>query len=169
MVLTGSAATDADPSAPPPSAYAGHAVPAGGCIGQARARLTAHGGEINADQVAEQINDESLALSEREPQVVTAIKQWSQCMAQHGYTYSMPYDAGNDRQWNTPQPTATEIRTAETDVSCKVQSNLVGIWYAVDSALQTRLIAANQQHLAQVKAGIAAETAAADRTLAAAS
>jgi hypothetical protein len=50
-----------------------------------------------------------------------------------------------------------------------VQSNLVGIWYAVDSALQTRLIAANQQHLAQVKAGIAAETAAADRTLAAAS
>ena len=165
MVLTGNAATGASP----PAEYAGHALPTGGCIGQARAQLTAHGGSVNADPVAEQINNESLALSEREPQVVAASKRWSQCMARSGYHYGMPYDAGNDPQWNTPRPSAKEIRTASTDVACKAQTNLVGIWYAVETALQRQLIAANRQHLDQVAKGITAQLAAAGRVLAAAS
>jgi hypothetical protein len=166
MVLTGSAATDASPSAAPPAEYAGRALPSGGCIGQARAQLTAHGGSVNADPAAEQINEESLSLSEREPQVIAVTKQWSQCMVKHGYHYAVPYDAGNDTQWDTPEPSATEIRTATTDVACKAQTNLVGIWYAVETALQREMITANQQHLDQVRQGIAAQTAAAGKVLA---
>lgn len=165
MVLTGDAETDASPSAKPPAEYAGRTFPAGGCVGQARAQLTAHGGSVNSDPVAEQINNESLALSQREPQVVAAVKQWSACMARSGYHYAAPYDAGNDPQWDTPSPSAKEIRTASTDVACKAQANLVGIWYAVESQLQREMITANQQHLNQVKAGIAAQMAAAGREL----
>jgi hypothetical protein len=168
MVLTGDAETDASPSAAPPSEYDGRAFPAGGCMGEARAQLTAHGGELNADPTSEQINDESLAVSEREPLVVTAVKQWSQCMARNGYHYAEPYDASNDPRWNTAEPTAKEIRTASTDVACKAQVNLVGIWYAVETVLQREMIAANQHHLDQVKAGIAAQIAAAGQVLAAA-
>jgi len=167
MVLTGDAATDASPSASPPAEYDGRPFPDGGCIGQARAQLTTHGGEVNADPIAEQINNESLALSQREPQVLAVFKQWSQCMAQHGYHYTAPYDAGNDTQWNTPEPTAKELRVASTDVGCKAKTNVVGIWYAVEVALQRQMISANQQHLNQVKAGITAQMAAAGKALSA--
>jgi len=168
MVLTGSAATDASPSAAPPADFGGRALPSGGCIGQARAQLTTHGGSVNADPVAEQINDESLALSQREPQVLAAMKRWSQCMAQHGYHYTDSYGAGTDPQWNTPAPSTTEIRTASTDVACKARTNLVGIWYAVETVLQKEMIAANRQHLDQVRQGISAQMSAAGKVLAAA-
>ncbi len=166
MVLTGDAATDASPSAAPPTRYANRPFPTGGCIGQARAQLTAHGGSANTDSVAEEINDQSLALSEREPQVIAVVSQWSQCMAKHGYHYGTPYDASNDEQWNTLTPSAKELQVASTDVACKAQTDLVGTWYAVEVALQQHMIAANRQHLDQVKAGIAAELAASGQTLA---
>jgi hypothetical protein len=167
MLLTGNAATDASPSATAPSRYADRPFPTGGCIGQARAQLTAKGGSANADPVAEQINDQSLALSEREPQVLAVVAQWSQCMARHGYHYATPYDASNDQQWNTPEPSAKELQTAGADVACKTQTNLVGTWYAVEAALQRQMIAANHEHLNQVRAGITAQLAAAGRILAA--
>ena len=88
-------------------------------------------------------------------------------MARHGYHYATPYDASGDQQWNTPAPSAKELLTASTNVACKAQTNLVGTWYAVEAALQRHLIAANQQHLNQVKAGITAQLAASGRVLAA--
>ena len=100
---------------------------------------------------------DSLARSQQEPQVVAVFKQWSDCMKASGYDYGAPYDAGNDHRWATAMPTAAEIRTASADVACKQKTNLVGVWYAVDSALQTSMIDAQQQQLDAVKDGIAQE------------
>ncbi len=138
-------------------AYNGVQIPAGGCLGQARRQLTAHGGSVNDSPVAESVNTDSLARSQQEPQVIAVFKQWSACMAAKGYHYATPYDAGNDRRWATNAPTAAEIQTATADVACKQQTNLVGVWYAVESALQTSMISAQQQQLDAVRDGITQE------------
>lgn len=137
--------------------YNGLQIPAGGCLGEARRQLTGHGGSVNDSPIAQAIDADSLSRSQQEPQVVAVFKQWSACMAAKGYNYAAPYDAGNDRRWATSTPTAVEIQTATADVACKQKTNLVGVWYAVDSALQTSMINAQQQQLDAVKDGIAQE------------
>lgn len=164
-VLTGISNTNTSPPTTNPSTYHGRPIPSGGCIGQARAKLTAHGGTTNNAPLADSINQTSLSLSQREPQVITAIKQWSACMTVHGYTYATPYDAINDPQWNTPKASPREIRTASADVACKQQTNLIGTWYAVEAALQRNFIATHQPQMAPIKTGIAAELAVASRVL----
>lgn len=160
-VLTGGGPPQTQGVAPTSSSsagsYNGVRIPAGGCLGQARRQLTAHGGTVNDAPIAQTIDADSLVRSQQEPQVVAVFKQWSACMAAKGYDYAAPYDAGNDRRWNTTAPTAAEIQAATADVACKQKTNLVGIWYAVDSALQTSMINAQQQQLAAVKDGIAQE------------
>jgi len=148
--------------------YNGVQIPSGGCLGQARRQLTAHGGTVNDAPIAQAVDADSLARSQQEPQVVAVFKQWSACMAAKGYDYATPYDAGNDHRWATSAPTAAEIQTASADVACKQQTNLVGVWYAVDCALQTSMINAQQQQLDAVKNGISQEIKAAAQVVGAA-
>jgi hypothetical protein len=159
-VLTGGASPDHSGSATATAgggSYNGVQIPAGGCLGEARRQLTAHGGSVNDAPVAQAIDADSLSRSQQEPQVVAVFKQWSACMAAKGYDYAAPYDAGNDHRWATGTPTAVEIQTATADVACKQKTNLVGVWYAVDCALQTSMINAQQQQLDAVRDGIAQE------------
>jgi hypothetical protein len=169
-VLTGGAAPQNQGVAPTATAgsYQGMQIPAGGCLGQARRQLTAQGGTVNDAPLAESVNTDSLARSQQEPQVVAVFKQWSACMHAKGYDYAVPYDAGNDRRWATSAPSAVEIQVATADVTCKRQTNLVGVWYAVDSALQTSMIDTQQQQFAAVRDGIAQELKAAARVVGAA-
>jgi len=148
--------------------YNGVQIPSGGCLGEARRQLTAHGGTVNDSPIAQAVDADSLARSQQEPQVVAVFKQWSACMAAKGYDYATPYDAGNDHRWATSAPTAAEIQTASADVSCKQKTNLIGVWYAVDCALQTSMISAQQQQLDAVKSGISQEIKAAAQVVGAA-
>ncbi|HEU5357138.1 MAG TPA: hypothetical protein VFU65_21890 [Actinocrinis sp.] len=160
-VLTGGAspaqAASATATAGNAGSYNGAQIPAGGCLGEARRQLTGHGGAVNDSPIAQAIDGDSLSRSQQEPQVVAVFKQWSQCMAAKGYDYATPYDAGNDHRWATAAPTAVEIQAATADVACKQKTNLIGVWYAVDRALQTSMINAQQQQLDAVKDGIAQE------------
>ncbi|MGH6653942.1 MAG: hypothetical protein ACRDVE_01900 [Actinocrinis sp.] len=166
-VLTGGAGPGTQSAAPTATAgtYQGMQIPPGGCLTQARAELTAHGGTVNDSPVAQGVNVDSVARSQQEPQVVAVFKQWSACMQAHGYSYATPYDAINDHRWRTPQPSAAEIQVATADVACKQKANVVGVWYAVDCALQTSMIDARQQQLDGVRDGIAQELKAAARVV----
>lgn len=74
---------------------------------------------------------------------------WSDCMADRGYDYSSIWEPSN-RDWPDPV-TDEEIATAVADVECKRETNLVGIWYAVDAAHQRAFIENNAERLAELE------------------
>ena len=144
----GAAATS--PGTPP--VYHGVAVPPGGCLGEAQRRIA--GSEPSGQSPhAQQIKDDGYTRSAADPRVVAVVKAWSQCMRARGFDYATPTDAFSDRRWSTPSATQTEIATAVADVTCKRQANLIGTWYAVESAYE-------QREIAQQSAALNAELAA---------
>jgi hypothetical protein len=70
-------------------------------------------------------------------------------MRRAGFSYRTPWDANDDPRWWVDQDTASdpEIATATADVGCREDANLVGLWYAVETAHQTRLIEENSEQL----------------------
>jgi hypothetical protein len=67
-------------------------------------------------------------------------------MATRGYRYAEVMDP-NNQAWPEP-PGDTEIATATADVGCKIETNLVGVWSAVEAAYQRRIIEQNPEHFA---------------------
>lgn len=65
-------------------------------------------------------------------------------MKSAGFTYRNPLDASGDPEWSDldvrSRPTKKEIETATADANCRVEVNLVGIMYAVESAYQQRAL-----------------------------
>ncbi|MGK5549067.1 hypothetical protein ACSNOH_30690, partial [Streptomyces sp. URMC 127] len=158
-VLTG---TD-DPKAKPGSDAAkggqkagGRTVPAGGCLGEARAAFGADGAEAGGDApVADRINAGSFEQARRDPRVARVLARWAQCMKGHGFgSYGDPLEASGDPAWRTPRPSAKEREAATADARCKKEHNVVGVWFTVDAAYQRREIERNAKELAAVKADL---------------
>lgn len=126
----------------------GTAIPAGGCTGKARQEMTPAGIIPENGPIAEQIDDQSFATSQTDPQVVAATSKWSACMARSGYTVATPLDAM--AKFTGPLPaSAAEITEAKTDLACKTQTKLISIWVGVETKIQDQLIAKNQLALTQ--------------------
>jgi hypothetical protein len=124
----------------------GLAVPAGGCLGEA-----AHGidraAPAGADSgLPERLQFESYALSGRDSRVLAAIGRWSACMARSGYDYADPMTAPGDPRF-AHHPSALETAVARADVACKAATNLVGVWFTVESAYQERQLAQHAEVL----------------------
>jgi hypothetical protein len=109
---------------------------------------------------------------------VGAVDSWSQCMAREGYEYAQPNEPRSDPRWTPqdcgdgggrpecpsgveieqtrPELTDVEIATAQADVACKAEVNLVPIYRAALWASQEARIAANlpalEKRLEQEKA-----------------
>lgn len=140
-------------------------VPPGGCEGEANNELAAAGideeaqaGASNESSLAQDIEGQAFTQAQSDPRVLAVFVAWSACMRRHGYDYSTPFKAAADPQWNMSSPaTRTEIQTAETDVSCKQKTNLLGITFAVESDYENAAIAKNALALAQVKYRVAAQ------------
>lgn len=145
LVLLGSATGD-HPIPGTKVSYRGRAVPEGGCAGQARRTVT---GADNIDPVnlADSILVDMWRRSQADPRVVAVIGAWSTCMSRAGFQYSSPMAATGDPAWTNAPIGPHEIAVAMTDVRCKQKSNLIGIWFSVESAYENAAIA---QNLAQV-------------------
>lgn len=160
-VLTGRA----DDGTPVPSRYHGLAVPEGGCQGQATARLTG-GGPLGNDPLANEINIVSYQKSRANPRVRAVFRAWSACMRKRGYSYAAPTDApGKDPRFTGPTPSRQERALAGADVACKRQTNVIGVWFTVDTAYQRRMMASKGPELAHAKDAIRTRTANAERVL----
>lgn len=162
--LATTASAHAAPAQPPSTAderaaYFGTSGsgPRGGCHGQAAASV-AGAATLAESPVAQQIKDQGYTESLTDPRVVHIVQAWSQCMKTKGYTYADPEAAYSDARWRTSAASATEIRTAVADVACKQQTNLVGVWFAVESAYENT-------RMAQQSTDLAAELAAKDSEL----
>lgn len=144
----------------------GVTVPTGGCVGEANGILAASGPPVTNPSLGQDLSTESFQRSQRDSRVLRAFAAWSGCMGRGGYHYTDPLQPPADPQLGDGTG-AEATRVARADVACKRRTNLVGTWYAVESAYQQRLIEANYPALDAVRKSIDSELAASRSTLAA--
>ncbi|SDT80860.1 hypothetical protein SAMN05216371_6466 [Streptomyces sp. TLI_053] len=133
----------------------GVAIPPGGCLGEADDTLTRGGGILQDDAGALEINGRGFTDSMADGRVKAAFAAWSRCMKEKGQTYASPVDAVRDERWfSSPTATAPEIAAATADVDCKQRNNVVGIWFAVETAYQNRAVQADAKRLEQARKAI---------------
>lgn len=146
-------------SATPSDGRAGGPVRTGGCFGQSLRALT--GGDPVIADLSQKVNNESYALSLRDPRLEKVFAAWSSCMRSAGYRYATPNDAVNHQSFSRGGPSALQKATAVADVRCKQEHNVIGVWYAVDVAYQRSLIHAHANEFADIARRDAAEVTAA--------
>lgn len=130
--------------------YQGKKIPAGGCTGKARADLVGKG-SYGDPELSRNIKAESFDRSLEDSRTKAVFRTWSECMKAGGYSYKAPLDApGDDPRFNGPKASREEIVMAVKDVSCKKKTNLVGVWFSVESAYQKQIIEKNQEALVQI-------------------
>jgi hypothetical protein len=138
------------------NSYSRANLPPGGCLGWSQSELAAAGvnvQESSDSELAAQIQQDAFEKAQSDPRVRAVFAKWSACMRSHGYDYSTPFKAAGDPRWNMTAPASrSEIKTAETDVACKLQTNVLGVDFAVESDYENTAIAENAGALAQAKA-----------------
>jgi hypothetical protein len=110
----------------------GQPIPQGGCAGEGARKVGLD--QLTNLEMTTMWNTLN-ARSQNDPRVVAAMGAWSACMKQAGYTFKDSWQANNDTRWGGRTVSPAEIATATADVRCKQQTNLVGIWMAVETAL----------------------------------
>ncbi|MFD3326861.1 hypothetical protein [Streptomyces sp. NPDC058701] len=128
----------------------GQKVPAGGCLRESTLKLYAPTADTVDGMVPHSFGFDGFTRSRKDSRVVKVIAAWSACMAEHGYTADNPMDPPRgigDADLSGPQA----IATAKQDVDCKERTNLVGTWYAVETAYQKQLIERNAETLDRAK------------------
>lgn len=121
----------------------GQSVPEGGCLGEAERALDARKPAGADTGLPQNLQFESFEWSQHDPRVLAAFKAWSACMASHKYHYRDPLATPADSRFTTDSRTSTSklaISTAIADVGCKRKTNLVGIWFGVESEHQKQQI-----------------------------
>ncbi len=138
----------------------GITVPNGGCIGEADRKLS---GSVPASVDMHKGNTlqfQSFAQSRADSRVVAAFKEWSACMARSGYHYADPLAAAGDPDF-AGAANSHDVAVALADISCKSETNLVGIWFTVESAYERQVIDADPVGFAATKQAITARDQAA--------
>lgn len=133
-------------------------IPAGGCRAVGDQAIAASA-VLAQSPAAEQVKNQGFADSQADPRVTAVVHAWSRCMKTAGYDYASPIDAYGDPRWSTSSVSRVEIDAAVADVACKQKTNLVGVWFAVESAWEVRLMADDRGQLATELAGKTAQLA----------
>jgi hypothetical protein len=132
----------------------GAAVPPDGCAGEAHQTLVPSD-QPGSDDLARSTNGRTFTASRADPAVRKALARWSGCMKAKGYHYPDPLTAMDDKRFQGRTSNGLERAVATADVACKRQTNLIGVWFTVESAMQKKVIA---QHTSQFAAMLAGKT-----------
>ena len=130
------------------SVVVGLAVPDGGCIGEADRALTNSATSTDDLFRGSRLQSESYARSRADSRVRDALESWSVCMAGGGYHYADPLAASADPAF-TGAVDQQQIDVAVADIACKATTNVIGIWFATESAYQRRAIEADRAAFAR--------------------
>ncbi|AZM93564.1 MULTISPECIES: hypothetical protein [Streptomyces] len=131
----------------PTASFRGRELPKGGCSEKASEQLeTAPSGTrgpgTGPDQLISTTKADSFRRSIEDPRVKAVFARWSKCLSTHGYDAPSPMEAGAGiPSIQAEKPDATEIEAAQADIACKRTTNLVGIWFTVESDYQRTSIA----------------------------
>lgn len=141
LVMTAASATGEPLSVDP---VTGEDLPEGGCSAAGFQRIDS--GQIAPPNnvLVEGLLAEAWELTMADSRALQAERDWSDCMAERGHDFVHRWDAGNSVGAAAEQ---VQIEMAKLDLRCAEETNYVGIWHAVDSAYQERLIAENQAAL----------------------
>lgn len=130
---------------------AGNPLPAGGCSWEADEVLTDGGRLTPEPELSWGISSLARGNASIDSRVEEATDAWSECMADKGFDFDSPQDAGNfpwtRRDTEDGVADAAEIATAVADVDCKLQVNYVGIFSSVERAYQEQLIEERAEEL----------------------
>ncbi|MCX4906908.1 hypothetical protein [Streptomyces sp. NBC_00878] len=142
----------------------GRPVPRGGCVGEAQRELRADSPELTDRDLAQRLSTDSYNRSRQDSRVHDVIGEWSACMAKRGFHYADPFEATRDPRFRGAL-SAAEISTATADVSCKRETNLVGVWSTVESSFQRSLVKKHHDKLQRLRRANQTESAAARTVL----
>jgi hypothetical protein len=106
--------------------------------------------EIDPTNLVDSIGLGMWEKAQSDPRVIRGFKAWSACMRQAGYSYPTPLTAAGDQRWAGAISQA-EIQTAVADVRCKQRTDLIGIWFSVESGYENASIQANIQQLTRIR------------------
>ena len=124
----------------------GEAVPLGGCIRESYLKLYAPKPGVLDPLYVFNLKSEAESSTREDSRVKAVNKRWSDCMAESGLSASDPMDAGPQLGFSGGTlSTAAAITAAKADVACKKRGNLVGVYFAVTSAYQNRLLDQNAE------------------------
>lgn len=125
----------------------GKKIQEGGCGGWADREIDAP--TTDELTLVSELNGDSFTESMKTPAVVAAFKDWSACMTGKGHPgFKDPFEASRSftRLEGAPADRA-EIDLALAETDCKAETGLVGIWFAEESKIQTRIIDERRQFL----------------------
>ncbi|MCM3921331.1 hypothetical protein ND748_06540, partial [Frankia sp. AiPs1] len=129
----------------------GRTIPAEGCSGEAKRRLTA-GAPAGTDiSLAERLSQDSYFRSARDRRVQAVFEAWSACMRTRDMRYPTPLGAAADPRFRRGPVSTTEIAVAASDIDCKKKTNLVGVWFTVESELQRPVLVRKRDALDRVR------------------
>ncbi|MFD9307208.1 hypothetical protein ACFWCB_31830 [Streptomyces sp. NPDC060048] len=134
------------------STVAGQTVPAGGCLGESARKLHAPTNDTVDVMAVQGFGLDSFARSREDSRVRAVLREWSACMAEQGHKVDDPVKAPSQlglKPTDLNGPRA--IAAAQQDVACKKKTNLVGVWYSVETAYQKRVIEQNAEMLGLAK------------------
>jgi len=129
-----------------PTTVRGRQVPDGGCHGEAVRLLNADAPAAADMLLAQRLSQESFQRSQLDDRVKAALADWSRCMRTRGLEYPTPLAAAADPAFRGTV-SAKEIATAEADIGCKRQTDMVGVWHTVESDIQRAQVASNRAAL----------------------
>ncbi|WP_017932765.1 hypothetical protein [Nocardioides sp. Iso805N] len=128
----------------------GKKLPQGGCAAEGWRVLAEGQAAPGTNDLVTDLLGQAWKDTVADPRALTAAKKWSACMATHGYDFKHRWDAGNSVGQASQQ---TQIAMAKLDLACATQTDYIGVWYAVDSAYQRRLIDQHQDELEEILDG----------------
>ena len=158
-----------DPAQASADGAVGHDDPNAGCLAKAgpssTQRQIAGLSWADADSLVQEASATAYDRASQDSRVAAAVRAWSECMHDAGFDFDQVFDPPD---WFSKQRNAVggvdvsailrgdlrqdghvdladlktlERETAATDVGCKVSSNLIGIWFAVELAYAEREMA----------------------------
>ncbi|KOX06572.1 hypothetical protein ADK65_01360 [Streptomyces sp. NRRL B-1140] len=144
--------------------YNGKRLKTGGCVGWSKEQLGVQGADPT---FVAQLAGDSLEQSLKDDKVVKAVAAWSSCMDGKGHSgLADPYKAMDQGVTDDGKPTQESIALAVDDIDCKTQTDLVKIWFGVESAIQNKQITDNKSRLTGIKEQHDREVAAASKQMA---
>ncbi|HET8683380.1 MAG TPA: hypothetical protein VFM54_16160 [Micromonosporaceae bacterium] len=142
-------------------------VPDGGCIAEADRALDQVVPAGTDVRIGNQLQLRTFEVSRNDSRVRAAFAAWSACMSGSGYLYDDPLTVMGDPAFtgedpaHAGRPSPAELAVAAADIGCKARTNLVGIWFTVESAYQRREIDPDRARFVAAREAIAARDRAA--------
>jgi len=105
--------------------------------------------------LGQKLQFQSFEWAKRDEQVQAVFRAWSACMARSRYHYADPLAVAADPRFEGPV-SKDEVAVAQADIRCKARTNVVGVWFTVESSYQREQISRNAAAFRATKEALAA-------------